>query len=516
MQKLSTKTHLLALAIVVAVISLGIGTAGLVGVAKSLQSLQQMFEGRAQSLQAISTINELTTEASFAVSDAILDPSAQKTELVSSTTTARINKIDALMTQYLASASSDDHRKLASQKFAANWVSLRDKGLQPAVKLLGANNLSEAQWVQTQTIDPLSKAVKAQGTELRAMELAVAQSEYDAARAAGRTVEVAVVGIALGGLLVVAVLCLSMSRSLMRELGGEPQLAAEVANRVAAGDLSAEVPVRAGDTHSVLFAMRTMRERLAGMVGDIRSSTETIAEASSNMAAGNLTLSSRTEEHAANIQQTSASMQQLASMVKANAEHAVEARTLAGIASGKASDGDRAAKDAIQRMQALTLHSERVRDITSVIEGISFQTNLLALNAAVEAARAGNQGRGFAVVAQEVRALAERSSKAAKEIGALIKEMTGEMDASGIAVESAGKTIVDLLGAVKGVVELVDAIADASEEQSSGIDQVNAAVVVMDRVTQQNAAFVQEGADAASALKAHAQTLRGAVRAFRL
>ena len=203
-------------------------------------------------------------------------------------------------------------------------------------------------------------------------------------------------------------------------------------------------------------------------------------------------------------------------MVKANAEHAVQARTLAGIASEKASDGDRAAKDAIQRMQALTLHSARVRDITSVIEGISFQTNLLALNAAVEAARAGSQGRGFAVAAQEVRALAERSATAAKEIGALIKEMTGEMDASGIAVESAGKTIVDLLGAVKGVVDLLDAIADASAEQSSGIDQVNAAVVVMDRVTRQNAAFVQDCADAASALKSHVQTLCLAVRAFRL
>lgn len=516
MQKVSTKTRLLILTVIVAVISLGVGAAGLVGVAKSLQSLQQMFEGRAQSVQAISTINELTTEASFAVSDAILDPSAQKTEQVSSATTARISKVDALMAQFLANAGTNDRQKLASQKFASSWTSLRDKGLQPAVKLLNANNLSEAQWVQTQTIDPLSKTVKAQGTELRAMELAVAQSEYEDARAAGRVVEFAVVGIALGGLVVVAALCLSMSRSLLRELGGEPQFAAEIANRVAAGDLSVEVPVRPGDTRSVLFAMKTMGERLAGMVGDIRNSTETIAEASSNIAAGNLTLSSRTEEHAASIQQTSASMQQLASMVRANADHAGEARTLAGIASGKASDGDRAAKDAVARMQALMHHSARVRDITSVIEGISFQTNLLALNAAVEAARAGNQGRGFAVVAQEVRALAERSAKAAKEIDALLKEMTNEIDASGIAVDSAGKTIVDLLGAVQGVVTLVDSIADASKEQSSGIDQVNAAVVVMDRVTQQNAAFVQEGADAANALMAHAETLRGAVRAFQI
>jgi len=262
--------------------------------------------------------------------------------------------------------------------------------------------------------------------------------------------------------------------------------------------------------------MKSMRERLAAMIGEIRHSTETIAEASSNIAHGNNTLAGRTEEHAASIQQTSASMEQLASMVKANAEHAAEARTLVGIASGKAGDGDRAAKDATERMSALAQRSARVHEITSVIEGIAFQTNLLALNAAVEAARAGSQGRGFAVVAQEVRALAERSSQAAKEIGVLIREMTEEVDHSGVAVKSAGNTIEDLLGAVNGVVDLVDSIADASREQSAGIDQVNSAVVTMDRVTQQNAAFVQDGAQAAEALKTEAEALRSAVRAFRL
>jgi methyl-accepting chemotaxis protein I, serine sensor receptor len=515
MRKLTVKTRLFILTMAVAVVSLGIGVAGLVGVSRTIEALQQMFEGHAKGLQAISTINELVTESSFSVSDAILDPSAQKTQLVASGTAGRIEQVDALMKQYLASSASDNGRKLASQ-FASNWKTLSDKGLRPAVQLLNANNLSEAQWVQTQTIDPLSKTVKAQGAELGKLELAAAQSEYEHARSAGHIVELLVVCFVVGGLMIVAVLCASMARSLFRELGGEPDVAADVANRVAAGDLSVEVPVKPGDTHSVLFAMKTMRERLASTIGEIRHSTETIAEASADIASGNSTLASRTEEHAASIQQTSASMEQLASMVKANAEHSVQARTLAGIASEKAGDGDRAAKDATHRMSALAQRSARVRDITSVIEGIAFQTNLLALNAAVEAARAGAQGRGFAVVAQEVRALAERSAKAAKEIGVLLKEMTAEVDLSGIAVESAGKTIVDLLGAVRGVVDLVDSIAEASKEQSAGIDQVNHAVVVMDRVTQQNAAFVQDGAQAASALKAQAEVLRSAVRVFQL
>jgi methyl-accepting chemotaxis protein len=515
MRKLTVKTRLLILTLAVAVVSLGIGAAGLVGVSNSIQALQQMYDGRAKALQAISTINELVTEASFSVSDAILDPSAQKTQLVASGTAGRIEQVDGLMKQYVAGSESADERKRA-EAFASNWNTLRDKGLQPAVQLLNANNLSEAQWVQTQTIDPVSKAVKSQGAELRKMELSVAQSEYELARKTGRVVEVFVASFIVGGLLVVVVLCASMARSLFRELGGEPNVAAEVANRVAAGDLSVEVPVKRDDTRSVLFAMKTMRERLASMIGEIRNSTETIAEASSGIASGNGTLATRTEEHAASIQQTSASMEQLASMVKANAEHAVQARTLAGIASEKAADGDRAARDAAERMTALAQRSARVREITSVIEGIAFQTNLLALNAAVEAARAGNQGRGFAVVAQEVRALAERSSSAAKEIDLLINEMTTEVDLSGVAVDAAGKTIVDLLGSVRGVVDLVDSIAEATQEQSSGIDQVNAAVMVMDRVTQQNAAFVQEGAQAAIALKSQAETLRSVVRSFQL
>ncbi|PXW22286.1 methyl-accepting chemotaxis protein [Paraburkholderia caballeronis] len=515
MRNLTVKSRLFILTLAVAAVLLAIGAAGLTGVSRSTDALQRMFEGRAKALLVVSTIDELVAETSFSVSDAILDPSAQKTGAVTTATRNRIQQIDALMKQFAATNPDGDEQKLASQ-FAANWSMLRDKGFAPAVQLLSANNLSEAQWVQTQTIEPLSRTVKTQGSDLRRAELADAQTGYDNARRNGRIVMLVVIAFIAGGLGVVALLCASMARSLFRELGGEPAVAADVANRVASGDLSVDVPVRPGDTHSVLFAMKTMRERLASMIGEIRSSAETITGATADIATGNHTLASRTDEHAAGIQQTSANMEQLASTVKANAEHAVHARELAGIASGKAADGDRAAKDAIERMSALAGHSARVREITSVIEGISFQTNLLALNAAVEAARAGSNGRGFAVVAQEVRALAERSARAAQEIGALIKEMTAEVDMSGAAVEVAGKTIVDLFGAVRGVSELVDSIADASREQSSGIDQVNSAVSLMDRMTQQNAALVQDGAHAASALKSQAESLRSAVMAFQL
>ncbi|WP_345816910.1 methyl-accepting chemotaxis protein (plasmid) [Paraburkholderia sp. PREW-6R] len=515
MRNLTVKSRLFLVTVAVALVLIVIGATALIGLTQATNVLQVMFEGRAKSVQIISTIDELVADTRFSVSDAILDPSADKTKLVTEATTSRIQQVDTLMAQYLANTRSGEEGKLASQ-FSASWASLRDKGLRPAVQLLAANNLSEAQWVETQTIEPTTKSVRTQGTELRKMELAGAQKEYDHARTSGHVVQLVVVVFVLGGLAVVALICIAMARSLFRELGGEPHLAAEVARRVAGGDLSVSVHVAAGDTRSVLFAMGAMRDRLASMIGDIKESTETITEASAGIAAGNTLLAGRTEEQAAGIQQTSATMEELASTVKANAEHAEKAHALAKIASEKAGDGNRAAKDAIERMTELAHRSGRVREITSVIEGISFQTNLLALNAAVEAARAGADGRGFAVVAQEVRALAERSSRAAKEIDALIKGITTEVDLSSNAVNMAASTIGDLMGAVSGVSQLVGSIASASSEQSVGIDQVNAAVATMDQMTQKNAAFAQDGVQAASALESQAQYLRTAVRAFQL
>ncbi|MBC8752284.1 MULTISPECIES: methyl-accepting chemotaxis protein [Paraburkholderia] len=515
MRNLTVKSRLVLLTMAVAVVLVGVGVVGLLGVTRATDALQRMFEGRAKALQVISTIDELVAETRFSVSDAILDPSAQKTKLVAEAAEARVHQVDELMGQYLGNGATGEEKELALQ-FSSNWTGLRDKGLRPAIKLLAENNLSEAQWVETQTIEPMTKAVRSQGNELRKREVTSAQGEYDHARKMGHIEQSVVVAFILGGLGIVALLCASMAHSLFRELGGEPYLTADVARRVASGDLSVSVPVKPGDTRSVLFAMATMRERLAAMIGEIRSSTETIADATAEIAAGNTMLAGRTEEHAASIQQTSASMEQIASNVKANVEHARQAQSLARVASGKAQDGDRAAKDVVERMNELAQRSARIREITSVIEGISFQTNLLALNAAVEAARAGSHGRGFAVVAQEVRALAESSARAAKEIDALIKGMTSEVDLSSAAVKRAGATIVDLIDAVTGVSHLVESIAVESNEQSAGIKQVNAVVVTMDHMTQNNASFAQEGVQAASALANQAQHLRAAVLAFQL
>lgn len=239
------------------------------------------------------------------------------------------------MAQCLANTSNGEESKLATH-FSTNWAVLRDKGLRPAVQLLTANNLSEAQWVETQTIEPATKSVRAQGAALRNLELAVAQQEYDDARASGHIAQVVIAVFVAGGLGMVAIICTAMARSLFREPGGEPYVAAEVARRAADGDLSFSVPIKPGDTRSVLSATAEMRERMASMIGDIRSSTESITAASAGIAAGNTLLAGRTQEQAAGIEQTSATMEQLSSTVKANAECAEKAHALVRVASRKA------------------------------------------------------------------------------------------------------------------------------------------------------------------------------------
>ncbi|BCQ26913.1 Tar ligand binding domain-containing protein (plasmid) [Caballeronia sp. NK8] len=515
MSKLTVRARLAIVTGAVAAVLVAVGSVGLFGVQQGNAALRHVFEGRAQALQTISTIDELITQSQFAISDAVLDPSAQKTQTVVTSTQQRIANIDALLGRYLRYPLDATEAPLA-KRLASDWATLRDKGFRPTASLLAANNLSEAQWIVTQQIEPTAARVKKETTELRAFQLSAAQQEYDHAQRVSRVVQWTVGACIAAGVALVGWLCLSMARALIRQLGGEPALAANVARRVSQGDLLTDVPVAPGDTQSVMHAMSLMRSQLASMVGDIKRSTDTIGIAAADITEGNHALSARTEEHAASLQQTSASMEQIASTVRTNADHANRARELAKEASVRAKDGERAVADAIARMTDLSARSAQIGQITGVIESIAFQTNLLALNAAVEAARAGSLGRGFAVVAEEVRALARRSSGAAKEIAQLTREVNAHVESSGSTVKHAGSTLTDLLASVDGVSALVEAIATASSEQSGGIDEVNDAVSQMDRLMQGNAALVNEAAAAALSLDAQARELRQTVQAFQV
>ena len=304
-------------------------------------------------------------------------------------------------------------------------------------------------------------------------------------------------------------LTIGITRPLQRALG--------VAEAVAAGDLRSVPTNNAEDeTGRLLSALSNMNERLVSIVTEVRSGTDTISTASSQIAAGNQDLSARTEEQASSLEQTAASMEELTSTVKQNADNARQANQLALAASSVAVQGGEVVGKVVATMSSIEASSRKIVDIISVIDGIAFQTNILALNAAVEAARAGEQGRGFAVVAAEVRNLAQRSASAAKEIKGLIDTSVNEVRAGTELVGEAGRTMEGVVGSVRRVTDIMGEITAASQEQSIGIEQVNQAVGQMDQVTQQNAALVEEAAAAAASLQDQARHLVEVVGVFNL
>lgn len=303
-------------------------------------------------------------------------------------------------------------------------------------------------------------------------------------------------------------------RNVHRSIGGEPSSAAAIAKQIAQGNLSARIDLQRGDASSLLFSLREMREQLASTIGRIKTSAETITVASKEIAAGNLDLSSRTEEQAASLQQSAASMDQLTKTVAQNAESAATASGLAVDASDIAARGGQAVNDVVEKMAGITGSSRKISEIIDVIEGIAFQTNILALNAAVEAARAGEEGRGFAVVAGEVRNLAQRSAAAAKEIKVLIDQSVEQVSEGSSLAGNAGKTMSEAVNAVRRVASIINEISEASKEQSAGISEVNLAIRQMDDVTQRNATLVEQAAAAACSLDEQTEHLREAVSAF--
>jgi methyl-accepting chemotaxis protein len=307
-----------------------------------------------------------------------------------------------------------------------------------------------------------------------------------------------------------------ISRGLLRELGGEPSYAADIVGSIAAGNLAVVIDTKAGDRGSLLHAMRIMRDSLVDIIGQVRAGSKTIAQASAEIAAGNLDLSGRTEQQAGTLEETASSMEELTGTVKKNAEHARQANQLALSASQVAVKGGDVVAEVVTTMTSINDSSKRIVDIIGVIDGIAFQTNILALNAAVEAARAGEQGRGFAVVASEVRSLAQRSAAAAKEIKTLIGDSVDKIDTGTKLVNEAGATMLDIVDSVKRVTDIMSEISTASAEQTSGIEQVNVAIGTMDAVTQQNAALVEQAAAAADALETQAANLARVVGVFRL
>ena len=305
-------------------------------------------------------------------------------------------------------------------------------------------------------------------------------------------------------------------RRLTSQLGGEPGYAKAIASHIAAGNLSGQIKLRRNDNSSMLAALRDMQGSLSGIVGEIATSAETISLAAGEISMGNLDLSKRTEQQSIALERTATSMEELTSTVHQNADNAKQASALANNASEIAEKGGAVVGRVVATMTDINESARSIGDIIGVIEGIAFQTNILALNAAVEAARAGENGRGFAVVAGEVRGLAQRSASAAKEIKALISTSVERVGNGSQLAEEAGKTMDEVVQAVKRVTNIMNEISAATAEQSSGIEEINDAITQMDSGTQQNAALVEEAAAAAQSLDDQAKSLAHLVEKFTL
>ena len=389
-------------------------------------------------------------------------------------------------------------------------------GQDKLIALIQSGDEEAAKAYLADELRPVLGAYKAALKDLIAHEVAQIRQTGEMAEQTYQDSRLLMLGLGALALSLAAGIGLVITRGLLKQLGGEPGYAAEIAGEIAAGKLDVQVAVAADDRTSLLHAMETMRTQLAGVVRDVRASTDLINTASGEIAAGNQELSARTEQQASALEETASSMEELTSTVRQNADNARQANQLAVSASDVAAKGGAVVAQVVGTMQSINESAKSIVDIIGVIDGIAFQTNILALNAAVEAARAGEQGRGFAVVATEVRTLAQRSASAAKEIKALIDNSVQKVDAGAKLVDEAGVTMAAIIDSVRSVTDIMSEITAASAEQSAGIEQINMAVTQMDQVTQQNAALVEEAAAASASMQDEAGNLSRAVGVFTL
>ncbi|HYD95854.1 MAG TPA: methyl-accepting chemotaxis protein [Noviherbaspirillum sp.] len=477
-------------------------------------SLDGIVQDDAAKLRLVNAMRDLVRYQSVTVRDVVMqeDFAFKKKELLlarqsKETYRAAAAELDKLLTDTQGGAALAKIARLDARALAA---------MDKAVDLSLSGDKEAAAAMIRDEVRP------AQIELIGALEALLQQVEAESRRAAddaGQTYRNAVAAMMLVGglaLLVGVAAAVLITRNLLRQLGGEPDYAGRIAGRIAAGDLAVDIPARQGDHGSLMFAMKEMRDSLARIVGEVRSGTDAINNAAEEIASGNLDLSSRTEQQAGALEESASSMEELTSIVRQNADNARQADALANSAAEVARKGGNVVSEVVRTMGAINDSARRIADIIGVIDGIAFQTNILALNAAVEAARAGEQGRGFAVVASEVRALAQRSAAAAREIKSLIDDSVDKVGAGARLVDTAGSTMNDIVDSVGRVTQIIGEIAAAGVEQASRIAQVNGAVSQMDQVTQQNAALVEQSAAAAASMREQAARLSQMVGVFRL
>jgi len=511
-KNLTIRARLISLLIFNSVLLVTIGILGLYGMSKANDGLDTVYNDRTIALEQLTHIDRLILRNRLAIALSLVTPEASIVRSEMDTMDKNIEQIGTIWKEYMATYLTPEEKKLAEKFAEVRAVFVKD-GLRAAETDLRAGKFAEAKQVVIEKVRPLYQPVRDVTNDLIKLQVDVAKSEFDKSESLYKIIRaVSVIAIVLGIALAVFV-GLLITGAITRSLNA----AVNIANRIAEGNLDNRVEIERDDeVGKLLTALKAMSENLQKIVRDVRESAQSTASASEQISAGNTNLSQRTEEQASSLEETASSMEEMTSTVKQNADNAARANQMAEATRSQAEKGGHVVSQAVTAMGEINNASRKIADIISTIDGIAFQTNLLALNAAVEAARAGEQGRGFAVVATEVRNLAQRSANAAKEIKTLIEDSVAKVGVGSKLVEQSGETLNEIVTSVKKVSDVVADIAAASHEQSSGIDQVNQAVVQMDEMTQQNAALVEEAAAASRSLEEQAQVLTQLMGFFKL
>jgi methyl-accepting chemotaxis protein I, serine sensor receptor len=421
----------------------------------------------------------------------------------------QLTAADQSFSAFMTAQKTSDENGARANALAARYKSLHD-ALTELVQYLDSNNIQAFLDQPTQSFQDAYLAESRNFVQFGNAASRASLDSIDARMATFRIVSIVILLVLVGG-------TFAVYAALRQGVVAPLEEAGRHFERIAQGRLDQPIAERGSNEIGRLFSgLARMQASVARTVQTVREAADSIHLGADEIATGNADLSARTESQAASLEQTASSMEELTATVRQNAEHAREANTLAGTALAATSQGSAVVHQVIDKMHGIAQSSGKIAEIISVIDGIAFQTNILALNAAVEAARAGEQGRGFAVVAGEVRGLAQRSAQSAKEIKTLISESVAEIQGGSTLVEHAGAAMSNVSDSISRVTQMMAEISASSLEQSTGIEQVNQAVVQMDEMTQQNAALVEEAAAAAASLHQQTQQLKQAVSVFEI
>ncbi|WP_420474734.1 methyl-accepting chemotaxis protein [Noviherbaspirillum sp. ST9] len=510
-RNITIKSRLILLVALLCTLMTMIGAGGIYALSNANAALDSVYADRLVPVGQLDVVIRTINRNQLTITTALVKGEAEYANAADMVKKA-VDEGDKKWREYMATELTEAEKQIANQAETA-MQNFNSGVVTPALAAFGANDTARLQELVRNTMSPLYATLRKPVNDLIQLQLDVARAEHETSVARYKFfmgLSIATLG---AGLLIGVALAVWLIRSITRPINH----AVEIAEAVAAGDLTHSVHIEANDeTARLLNALTEMQTRLTAIVAGVREGTDSINTASREIAVGNNDLSARTEDQAASLEETASSMEELTSTVKQNADNSRQANQLAGSATEHATMGGEVVQEMVRTMADIRESSNRIVDIISVIDGIAFQTNILALNAAVEAARAGEQGRGFAVVATEVRSLAQRSASAAKEIKQLIGNAVEKVGQGSSLMDQTGETMEQIVQSVKQVADIINEISAASREQSEGIDQINQAIAQIDEATQQNAALVEESAAAAQSMLDQASTLSKAVSVFRI